>query len=99
MCRVGFAVVSRETCVRSKNNSRRHEEIVKGTNMSFVVLCDFDGTAVTIDTSVFILQRFAAAEWRVFDEQFEKGELKWLFLEIRQEVKEQIFLFGSCDTE
>ena len=43
--------------------------------MSFVVLCDFDGTVVDIDTSVFVLRKFAEAEWRIFDEQFEKGEI------------------------
>lgn len=43
--------------------------------MSFVVLCDFDGTVVDIDTSVFVLRKFAEAEWRMFDEQFEKGEI------------------------
>lgn len=43
--------------------------------MNWVVLCDFDGTAVGIDTSVYILRKFAKAEWRIFDEQFEKGEL------------------------
>lgn len=43
--------------------------------MSLVVLCDFDGTAVDIDTCVFILSKFAEAEWKIFDTQFEKGEI------------------------
>jgi len=43
--------------------------------MSLVVLCDFDGTVVDIDTCVFILAKFAEAEWKIFDIQFEKGEI------------------------
>ena len=44
--------------------------------MNIVVLCDFDGTALNIDTCVFILEKFAEGEWRIFDEQLEKGEIK-----------------------
>lgn len=43
--------------------------------MSYVVLCDFDGTIVDIDTAVFVLERFADPAWKVYDEQFEKGEI------------------------
>ena len=43
--------------------------------MSFAVLCDFDGTVVDIDTSIFILHKFAKAEWKIFDEQYENGEI------------------------
>lgn len=43
--------------------------------MSLVILCDFDGTIVSIDTCVHILQKFANADWRKFDEQFEDGEI------------------------
>lgn len=39
------------------------------------MLCDFDGTVIDIDTSVFILTKFAKPEWRIFDDQFEKGEI------------------------
>lgn len=42
---------------------------------SLVVLCDFDGTVIDIDTSVLVLTRFAEEDWRIFDEQFEKGEI------------------------
>lgn len=43
--------------------------------MTFVVLCDFDGTIVDIDTCVYILEKFAGEDWRIYDEQFEKGEM------------------------
>jgi len=43
--------------------------------MSLVVLCDFDGTVLDIDTCVFILEKFAEEEWRIFDEQLERGEI------------------------
>lgn len=48
---------------------------MKGIDMSFVILSDFDGTVVDIDTCVFILNKFAKAEWRKFDDQYEKGEI------------------------
>lgn len=44
-------------------------------SVSFVVLCDFDGTIVNIDTAVFVLERFADPVWKVYDEQFERGEI------------------------
>jgi len=44
-------------------------------SVGYVVLCDFDGTIVDIDTAVFVLERFADPVWRVYDEQYEKGEI------------------------
>jgi 2-hydroxy-3-keto-5-methylthiopentenyl-1-phosphate phosphatase len=43
--------------------------------MDLVVLCDFDGTITTIDTAEFILARFAQGNWRLFERQFENGEI------------------------
>ena len=43
--------------------------------MNLVLLCDFDGTITTIDTAEWVLTRFAQGDWRVFDRQFEKGEI------------------------
>jgi 2,3-diketo-5-methylthio-1-phosphopentane phosphatase len=40
-----------------------------------VVLCDFDGTITGIDTVVFILTKFAQGDWKVFDKQYENGEI------------------------
>lgn len=48
---------------------------MEALSKSLVVLCDFDGTVIDIDTSVFVLTRFAKEDWRIFDEQFEKGEI------------------------
>ena len=42
---------------------------------NLVVLCDFDGTITTIDTAEWVLTRFAQGDWRLFDRQFEKGEI------------------------
>jgi len=44
-------------------------------SVRYVVLCDFDGTVVDIDTAVFVLERFADPVWKVYDEQFERGEI------------------------
>lgn len=40
-----------------------------------VVLCDFDGTIVETDTAEFALANFATGDWRIFDEQLERGEI------------------------
>jgi 2,3-diketo-5-methylthio-1-phosphopentane phosphatase len=45
------------------------------SNVNLAVLCDFDGTITTIDTAAFVLARFAQGDWRLFDRQFEKGEI------------------------
>jgi len=41
----------------------------------FAVLVDFDGTMVDIDTTVYLLENFADKNWRLIDEQLEKGEV------------------------
>ena len=43
--------------------------------VNIVVLSDFDGTIVDIDTAVVVLTHFAEKDWRIFDEQLEKGEI------------------------
>lgn len=43
--------------------------------VNIVVLSDFDGTIVNIDTAVVVLTHFAEENWRIFDEQLEKGEI------------------------
>jgi 2-hydroxy-3-keto-5-methylthiopentenyl-1-phosphate phosphatase len=43
--------------------------------MNLVVLCDFDGTITTVDTAAWVLARFAQGDWRLFDKQFENGEI------------------------
>ena len=48
---------------------------MRSISESLAALSDFDGTIVDIDTSVFVLTRFAKEDWRIFDEQFEKGEI------------------------
>jgi 2-hydroxy-3-keto-5-methylthiopentenyl-1-phosphate phosphatase len=40
-----------------------------------VLLIDFDGTIVSIDTAEFALDRFADPSWRLIDEEFERGEV------------------------
>jgi len=46
-----------------------------GNPMNLVVLCDFDGTITTVDTAEFVLARFAKGDWRLFEKQFERGEI------------------------
>ena len=43
--------------------------------MALVVLTDFDGTIVSEDTGVLILERFADQEWKIIEEQYSKGEI------------------------
>jgi 2,3-diketo-5-methylthio-1-phosphopentane phosphatase len=45
--------------------------------MECVVLTDFDGTMITIDTGVFLLDKFAPKSWRIFEQQFERGEMSF----------------------
>ena len=40
-----------------------------------VLLCDFDGTVVNIDTGELILRRFGEGDWRSFDSKLERGEI------------------------
>jgi len=41
----------------------------------WVVLCDFDGTAATIDTAELVLDRFATDDWRKTQGRFDGGEI------------------------
>ncbi|UCE96907.1 MAG: MtnX-like HAD-IB family phosphatase [Candidatus Bathyarchaeota archaeon] len=43
--------------------------------MGLVVLSDFDGTILDIDTCVHILENHAKEDWKIYDEQFERGEI------------------------
>jgi 2,3-diketo-5-methylthio-1-phosphopentane phosphatase len=43
--------------------------------LRFAVLCDFDGTIVDVDTCVQILEKYCKEDWKLFDEQYEKGEI------------------------
>jgi len=40
-----------------------------------VLLCDFDGTIVTIDTCEFLLDTFVKEDWRAFNTFLERGEI------------------------
>ena len=43
--------------------------------MSLAVLCDFDGTITLTDTYEYVLRKFAQGDWRIFDDQYERGEI------------------------
>ncbi len=45
------------------------------STMTLVVMSDFDGTIVEIDTCVYILNRFAETDWKALDERFERSEI------------------------
>ena len=49
--------------------------LMRALPVNIVVLSDFDGTIVDIDTAVVVLTHFAEENWTIFDEQFEKGEI------------------------
>lgn len=42
---------------------------------NLVVLCDFDGTIVNLDTGEFVLRRFAHGDWRVLEDQLDRHEI------------------------
>ncbi|UCH01880.1 MAG: HAD-IB family phosphatase [Candidatus Bathyarchaeota archaeon] len=41
--------------------------------MKSALLCDFDGTIVTFDTSEFLLDKFVKEDWRILDTYLERG--------------------------
>ncbi|MFX1252518.1 MAG: HAD-IB family phosphatase [Promethearchaeota archaeon] len=43
--------------------------------MPLAILCDFDGTIVNIDTAEFLLGKFTKENWRLYDQQLERGEI------------------------
>jgi 2,3-diketo-5-methylthio-1-phosphopentane phosphatase len=43
--------------------------------MDFAVLCDFDGTISEIDTAVIVFNKFINGNWRIFNEQLDRGEI------------------------
>src|SRR2546426_815430 len=42
---------------------------------SLAVLCDFDGTITLNDTFEQILKKYATGDWKVFDQQYARGEI------------------------
>lgn len=42
---------------------------------SLAVLCDFDGTITLTDTFEHVLKKYAQGDWKVFDQQYERGEI------------------------
>ena len=43
--------------------------------MGFAVLSDFDGTITEIDTAVIVFNKFINGNWRIFNEQLDRGEI------------------------
>ena len=43
--------------------------------MKFALLCDFDGTIVTVDTGEYLLRKYVKEDWEIFGTSFEKGEI------------------------
>jgi len=43
--------------------------------MNLAVLCDFDGTIITIDTAEHVLAKFAQGDWQFFDKQYQQGQI------------------------
>ncbi len=38
-------------------------------------MCDFDGTISLNDTYEYVLTRYAPGDWRVFDDEYLRGEI------------------------
>ena len=45
--------------------------------MNLVVLCDFDGTIVAIDTAEYALRKFADGDWENVEERYGGGEISF----------------------
>jgi 2-hydroxy-3-keto-5-methylthiopentenyl-1-phosphate phosphatase len=43
--------------------------------MDIAILCDFDGTIAEIDTAVIVFNKFINGNWRIFNEQLDRGEI------------------------
>ena len=43
--------------------------------MDVILICDFDGTIINIDTAFFLLDKFVEGDWRIFDVQYQRGEI------------------------
>jgi len=43
--------------------------------MNGVVLCDFDGTIVQIDTAEYVLEKLAEGDWKTLDQKLDRGEM------------------------
>jgi 2,3-diketo-5-methylthio-1-phosphopentane phosphatase len=43
--------------------------------MGFAVLCDFDGTITEKDTTVIVFNKFINGNWKIFNEQLDRGEI------------------------
>jgi 2-hydroxy-3-keto-5-methylthiopentenyl-1-phosphate phosphatase len=43
--------------------------------MGFIILSDFDGTIVNIDTAEYALRKFAQGDWQAVEDLFERGKI------------------------
>jgi 2,3-diketo-5-methylthio-1-phosphopentane phosphatase len=61
---------------------------------TLVVLVDFDGTIVNVDTAELVLQRFADGDWATFDQQLERGAIT-----LEECVRKQFSLVKASENE
>lgn len=57
--------------------------------MKLAILSDFDGTITTVDTAVFILERYAVGDWMEPDRQYNMGKIT-----INQCITAQLEMIG-----
>lgn len=43
--------------------------------MGLAVVCDFDGTVTLTDTYEYVLKKYAQGDWKIFDAEYERGEI------------------------
>jgi 2,3-diketo-5-methylthio-1-phosphopentane phosphatase len=46
-----------------------------GRHLNRVVISDFDGTIVQVDTATFVLEHFTESEWKIFDDLLARGRI------------------------
>ena len=59
-----------------------------------VVLCDFDGTIVTMDTAEYALRKFAAGDWETYDRQLDEGKIT-----LKECLEREFALVGASKSE
>ena len=58
--------------------------------MDIAVLCDFDGTITEKDTTVIVFNKFINGNWKIFNEQLDRGEIT-----LEQCIREQFSMIKA----
>ncbi len=61
--------------------------------MDIAVLCDFDGTITETDTTVIVFNKFINGDWKIFNEQLDRGEIT-----LEQCIREQFSMIKAPES-